>query len=42
VPIERNGGCMHMTCRCGHEFFWCCLRAYRNESEAREHRRHCD
>jgi hypothetical protein len=20
--IEKNGGCMHMTCRCGHEFHW--------------------
>lgn len=28
-PIEKNGGCMHMTCRkpggCGHEFCWLCL-----------------
>jgi len=28
-PIEKNGGCMHMTCRkpggCGHEFCWICL-----------------
>merc|ERR1711879_1118705 len=27
-PIEKNGGCMHMTCRppggCGHEFCWIC------------------
>eukprot|EP01125_Pyxidicula_operculata_P012799 TRINITY_DN4210_c0_g2_i1.p2 TRINITY_DN4210_c0_g2~~TRINITY_DN4210_c0_g2_i1.p2 ORF type:complete len:515 (+),score=125.77 TRINITY_DN4210_c0_g2_i1:1636-3180(+) len=28
-PIEKNGGCMHMTCRkeaggCGHEFCWLC------------------
>lgn len=24
VPIEKNGGCMHMTCRppCGYEFCW--------------------
>jgi len=19
-PIEKNGGCIHMTCKCGHEF----------------------
>ena len=25
-PIEKNGGCAHMTCKCGHDFFWCCLR----------------
>lgn len=29
-PIEKNGGCMHMTCSkaaqgCGHEFCWLCL-----------------
>jgi len=28
-PIEKNGGCMHMTCKknaggCGHEFCWLC------------------
>mmetsp|Transcript_28250 Transcript_28250/g.65338 ORF Transcript_28250/g.65338 Transcript_28250/m.65338 type:complete len:508 (+) Transcript_28250:70-1593(+) len=27
--IEKNGGCMHMTCRkpggCGHEFCWICM-----------------
>lgn len=22
--IERNGGCPHITCRCGHEFCWYC------------------
>jgi len=29
TPIEKNQGCMHMTCRssmgCGHEFCWLCL-----------------
>lgn len=24
-PIEKNQGCMHMTCRCGYEFCWVCL-----------------
>jgi len=28
-PIEKNGGCDHMTCRCGHEFFWTTLLPYR-------------
>ncbi|CAK9182345.1 unnamed protein product [Ilex paraguariensis] len=29
-PIEKNHGCMHMTCRapCGFEFCWVCLRKY--------------
>lgn len=22
--IEKNGGCNHMTCRCGHQFCWVC------------------
>lgn len=22
--IEKNGGCNHITCVCGHEFCWCC------------------
>ncbi|KAK1354659.1 RBR-type E3 ubiquitin transferase [Heracleum sosnowskyi] len=27
VPIEKNSGCMHMTCKrpCHHEFCWICL-----------------
>lgn len=33
-PIEKNGGCMHMTCRkpggCGHEFCWICMGDWRN------------
>jgi hypothetical protein len=44
VRIEKNGGCRHMTCKnadCGHEFFWCCLRAYRSQEEARQHYREC-
>jgi hypothetical protein len=22
--IQKDGGCNHMTCRCGHEICWCC------------------
>lgn len=29
VQIEKNGGCDHMTCRCGYEFFWSTLLPYK-------------
>jgi len=31
--IEKNGGCMHMSCRkCTHEFCWLCRRDWKNHS----------
>jgi len=27
-PIEKNGGCNHMTCTCGYQFCWQCMGAY--------------
>ena len=24
VPIEKNKGCDHISCRCGHDFWWTC------------------
>eukprot|EP00438_Fugacium_kawagutii_P028640 Skav218554 [mRNA] locus=scaffold2599:268401:272231:- [translate_table: standard] len=36
-PIEKNGGCMHMTCRkpggCGHEFCWICMKSWRDHRQ---------
>jgi len=29
VNIQKSGGCNHMKCRCGHEFFWDTLLPYR-------------
>jgi len=25
IPIEKNKGCNHMTCKCGFHFCWLCL-----------------
>jgi len=30
-PIEKNGGCNHMTCKkCSHEFCWLCMEDYKS------------
>jgi len=35
-PIEKNGGCMHMTCHrpggCGYEFCWICLKDWKTHT----------
>ena len=28
IPIEKTTGCPHMTCPCGHQFCWFCLKDY--------------
>eukprot|EP00238_Polyblepharides_amylifera_P000962 CAMPEP_0196573722 /NCGR_PEP_ID=MMETSP1081-20130531/3576_1 /TAXON_ID=36882 /ORGANISM="Pyramimonas amylifera, Strain CCMP720" /LENGTH=623 /DNA_ID=CAMNT_0041891541 /DNA_START=181 /DNA_END=2053 /DNA_ORIENTATION=+ len=32
-PIEKNQGCMHMTCSCRHEFCWLCLGTWVDHGE---------
>ena len=31
--LEKNEGCKHMTCKCGHEFCWDCLRPWSMHDE---------
>mmetsp|Transcript_69571 Transcript_69571/g.148821 ORF Transcript_69571/g.148821 Transcript_69571/m.148821 type:complete len:232 (-) Transcript_69571:65-760(-) len=28
VPIEKDGGCDHMTCQCGYDFLWSTMEAW--------------
>jgi len=35
--IEKNGGCNHMTCRCGHEICWQCGGDYVQKDGTRGH-----
>jgi ariadne-1 len=37
-PIEKNQGCMHMVCRCKHQFCWICLADDFNYSHTRDGR----
>jgi len=39
-PIEKNGGCMHMTCQkpggCGHEFCWICMKDWNSHTNCNQ------
>lgn len=34
VPVEKNGGCMHMTCRCKFEWCWICETQWNGECQS--------
>jgi len=34
TPVEKNGGCNHMTCRqCKHEWCWVCIRPWKGHND---------
>ena len=37
VPIEKNGGCRKIHCRCGANICWICLKYYTTEGECYAH-----
>ncbi|EGT51786.1 hypothetical protein CAEBREN_02681 [Caenorhabditis brenneri] len=42
APIEKNGGCMHMTCHskdCRYEFCWLCMRDWRAHANCNDFQR---
>ena len=39
VSVTKNGGCQHITCRCGTHFCWSCMTIY-ERNEINDHR--CD
>mmetsp|Transcript_11931 Transcript_11931/g.28085 ORF Transcript_11931/g.28085 Transcript_11931/m.28085 type:complete len:272 (-) Transcript_11931:40-855(-) len=40
--VQRNGGCPHMTCRCGVEFCWWCGKDYKQIKNTYKHFRYLD
>ena len=32
MAIDKNGGCIHMTCKCGHSFCWICMKVWKGHT----------
>ena len=39
--IEKNGGCMHMECRCGAHICWLCLKYFKTSQKCYSHQAVC-
>ncbi len=35
--VQKNGGCLHMTCKCGGQFCWTCGKAFNTAKECNDH-----
>ena len=33
TPIDKNGGCVHMTCICSYQFCWICLNVWKGHTD---------
>ncbi|KAI1376628.1 hypothetical protein F4677DRAFT_445421 [Hypoxylon crocopeplum] len=37
TPLEKTGGCDHMTCKCGAHICWICLRTFKSSQPCYDH-----
>ena len=41
LMIEKNGGCMHMACKCGAHICWGCMRVFSSGGKCYDHQGEC-
>ena len=41
TPIEKQGGCQHMACKCGAHICWQCMKCFRGAIECYDHQSDC-
>ena len=41
IPIEKNGGCMHMACKCSTHICWKCMECFQTENGCYNHQSYC-